>query len=78
MLSILVSFLRHTKKSTTRKIMKREYRGLDDVFREQESRFPSLLGSENKILTKITGLFTKRYVFMIPLYQLISSPVKIM
>ena len=52
--------------------MKREYRGLDDVLREQESRFPSLLGSGNKVLTKITGLFTKRYVFMIPIYQLIS------
>ena len=72
MLLILVSFLCHTTKSTTRKIMKREYRGLDDVLREQESRFPSLLGSENKILTKITGLFTKKYVFTIPLYQLIS------
>ena len=82
MLSILVSFLCHTTKSTTRKIMKREYRGLDDVLREQESRFPSLFGSGNKILTKITRLFTKRYVFTIPLYQLISpwssSPVKIM
>ena len=52
--------------------MKREYRGLDDVLREQESRFPSLLGSGNKILAKITRLFTKRYVFTIPLYQLIS------
>ena len=52
--------------------MKRESRWIDDVSRDQESKFPSLLGSGNKILTKITGLFTKRYVFTIPLYQLIS------
>ena len=48
--------------------MKREYRGLDDVLREQESRFPSLLGSGNKILAKITGLFTKKYTSLQPRY----------
>ena len=48
--------------------MKREYRGLDDVLREQESRFPSLLGSGNNILAKITGLFTKRYMSLRSLY----------
>ena len=32
--------------------MKRESRWIDDVSRDQESKFPSLLGSGNKILTK--------------------------
>ena len=32
--------------------MKRESRWIDDVSRDQESKFPSLLGSGNKFLTK--------------------------
>ena len=32
--------------------MKRESRWIDDVSRDQESKFPSLLGSGNKVLTK--------------------------
>lgn len=32
--------------------MKRESRWIEDVSRDQESKFPSLLGSGNKILTK--------------------------
>ena len=43
------------------KIMKRESRGIDNFLRDQGSKFPSLPGSGIKILTKITGSFTKKY-----------------
>ena len=46
--------------------MKRESRWIEDVSRDQESKFPSLLGSGNKILTKITALFTKKYTSFHP------------
>ena len=48
--------------------MKRESRWIEDVSRDQESKFPSLLGSGNKILTKITALFTKKYTSLQPRY----------
>ena len=48
--------------------MKREPRGIDDILRDQESKFPSLLGSGNKILTEITGSFTKKYMSLQPRY----------
>ena len=68
MLSILVSFYVIQRNRERGKIRKRESRGIDDVLRDQESKFPSLLGSGNKILTKITGLFTKKYTSLQPRY----------